>query len=452
MAGGVARPNERRQPLPKPVPAPGETVNRCRFSGLNLNGPRRFRTGQASDNPYYREKPIVASSDQSTGSPSRCVLHVINGEHYSGAERVQDLLAARLPEFRYHVAFACVKPREFAARRHYQQAPVFNVSMHNRIDMRPAWHLRSIIRQTGAVLLHAHTPRSLMVARLAAVTTGLPVVYHVHSPTSRDTTKALRNWLNNATERFSLTGVDRMITVSNSLHQHMAAQGYRAERLVTVPNGVPVADPLPARSVPRGPWTLGSVALFRPRKGLEVLLQTLAQLVHKGHPVRLRAVGPFESAEYEASIHELAAQLDVEQHIDWIGFTQNVPAELAMMDLFVLPSLFGEGLPMVVLEAMAHGLPVVATRVEGIPEAIREGQDGMLAQPNDAGDLATAVESVLSDPTAWLSMTRNVVERHAQQFSDIRMAEQVADVYRQLLDDANCNRARNDESVGDRSR
>ena len=66
------------------------------------------------------------------------------------------------------------------------------------------------------------------------------------------------------------------------------------------------------------------------------------------------------------------------------------------MDLFVLPSLFGEGLPMVVLEAMAAGVPVVATRVPGVPEAIRHGQDGVLVDPGDADDLAQAIAGVVN--------------------------------------------------------
>src|SRR5262245_45174319 len=92
------------------------------------------------------------------------VLHVINGEHYAGAERVQDLLAARLPEFGYEVGFACVKPVQFPNLRKSTQTPLYDLSMRSRIDLRAAWELRRIIRQDGYELLHAHTPRSLLVA------------------------------------------------------------------------------------------------------------------------------------------------------------------------------------------------------------------------------------------------------------------------------------------------
>ncbi len=374
------------------------------------------------------------SSSSLTRQPGRReVIHVINGEHYSGAERVQDLLAQRLPEFGFNVTFVCTKPGQFASLRQCQSAPLFDLPMRLRVDMRPARALARLARQRGCSLLHAHTPRSLMVARLAAMITPVPLIYHVHSPTSRDSSRPLRNWLNNATERFSLTGVDRLITVSSSLARHMVAEGIDAQRIVTVPNGVPGRGSLARRSAPSSTWTMGTIALFRPRKGLEVLLESLAQLRHQGHDVRLRAVGGFETPEYARTIHGLVDQLGIAPYVVWTGFTQDVPAELDMMDLLVLPSLFGEGLPMVVLEAMAAGVPVVSTRVEGVPEAVRDGVDGLLVEPGNATELSRAIGQVTVAPDRWSAMRGSAYQRHEELFSDRRMAAQVAAVYRDVL-------------------
>ena len=90
-------------------------------------------------------------------------------------------------------------------------------------------------------------------------------------------------------------------------------------------------------------------------------------------------------------------RLKLDDAIEWTGFTSDVRSQLARMDLFVLPSLFGEGLPMVVLEAMAAGVPIVGTRVEGVPEAIRDGEDGLLAEPSDPIDLARVLAGVSID-------------------------------------------------------
>jgi glycosyltransferase involved in cell wall biosynthesis len=149
--------------------------------------------------------------------------------------------------------------------------------------------------------------------------------------------------------------------------------------------------------------------------------------------VRLLAVGGFETAEYEAAIKQLADQLGVSKHIEWTGFTREVGQQLNRMDLMVLPSLFGEGLPMVVLEAMAAGVPVVGTCVEGVPEAVRDGLDGTLAQPGDATDLARAIRRITSGELSWSALSDSAYERQRECFSDRAMAQGVAEVYRQVL-------------------
>ena len=103
------------------------------------------------------------------------------------------------------------------------------------------------------------------------------------------------------------------------------------------------------------------------------------------------------------------------------------------MDLFVLPSLFGEGLPMVLLEAMAAGVPVVAARVEGVPEAIRDGIDGLLVPPGSAEHLARAVASVVRGEVDWAAWRASASARQAEHFSDRSMAAGVAKVYDRVL-------------------
>jgi glycosyltransferase involved in cell wall biosynthesis len=221
--------------------------------------------------------------------------------------------------------------------------------------------------------------------------------------------------------------------VSQSLREQMLAAGFAAERVSVVPNGVPSTAVPAERPPPSGAWTLGTVALMRPRKGIEVLLQALALLRRDGLPVRLRAVGPFETPDYERHIRRLGDTLGVSDMVAWPGFTSDVNAALAEFDLFVLPSLFGEGMPMVVLEAMAAGVPVIGTRVEGVPEVIRDNIDGLLARPGDAGDLAAAIGRVVRGDASWSALRRSALIRQAAHFSDHSMAQGVAQIYRRVL-------------------
>lgn len=380
--------------------------------------------------PAWDVQHIAASE---TAGPPIFALHLVNGEHYSGAERVQDLLARQLPRFGCEVGFACVKPQRFPNARETKTAPLVEMPMRGRFDLRVVKRLEKLCRDEDYDLIHAHTPRTALVGRLAARRAGVPFVYHVHSPAGRDSTRWLLNWINATAEWAAVRGADRLITVSPSLRDYMIGRGIPAERITYVPNGVPSSPLIAERKVPTGTWTLGVVALYRARKGIETLLESLAVLRSRNVNVRLRAVGGFETEAYKADIMGLAERLDLASSIDWIGFTRNVTRELAKINLFVLPSLFGEGLPMVVLEAMAAGLPVVASRVEGVPEAVVHRETGLLVDAGSVSQLAQSIEEVIAGDVDYMTLSRGARQRHAEQFSDTRMAEGVANVYREVL-------------------
>jgi glycosyltransferase involved in cell wall biosynthesis len=382
----------------------------------------------------YPVTPLSGSDDLRPSTVQTIkVLHLINGEHYSGAERVQDLLALGLPEFGFAAAFACLKPGQFAQCRRSQETPLWNVDMRSRLDLGIARRIARLVREGDFQLIHSHTPRAAVIGRIAAARAGVPLVYHLHSPTAADSTRRFRNRLNAAIEHWSLARAAAVIAVSHSLAAYAQQKGIAPSLIHVVPNGVPIVGRLAPRSTPDGVWTLGVVALFRPRKGLEVLLEALAAARTAGLPVRLRAIGGFETADYEAQIRGRVERLNLSDAIDWTGFTRDVLAELNKLDLMVLPSLFGEGLPMVVLEAMAAGVPVVATRVEGVPEAIRDGVDGLIVPPSNPQALRDAIGRCVRGEVDWASLRLAAHRRQAAMFSDRSMAEGVADVYREVL-------------------
>ncbi|EGV15979.1 glycosyltransferase [Thiocapsa marina] len=361
------------------------------------------------------------------------IIHVINGDLYSGAERVQDLLALRLPEQGFEVGFACVKPNKFPEARQAVDAPIHLLPMSSRFDLASGLRLSRIVKKHGYALLHSHTPRAALVGRVAAAFAGIPMVHHVHSPTARCTEDLGRNRLNSLIERLSVGGVRFLIPVSASLARYLREEGFSRERIRVVPNGVPTLGPLSERATPRDHWVIGTVALFRPRKGVEVLIEALALLRAGGRSVRLRAVGSFESADYESVIKGLARRLGVSDAIDWTGFTRDVESQLAQMDLFVLPSLYGEGMPMVILEAMAAGVPVVASDVEGVSEVLEHGRSGLVVPPNDPHTLAKTIAATMDGAFDWDAMRGAGWRRQSDLFSDQSMARGVAEVYREVL-------------------
>ncbi|MEM6979117.1 MAG: glycosyltransferase family 4 protein [Planctomycetota bacterium] len=383
------------------------------------------------------------ASDQSLGATTTAqVLHVVNGEHFSGAERVQAHLGHCLPTFGITADFACVKPGRFADRLDQQSdqpqphrwGRCWRTPMRHRFDRSVVTRVAAIVREHQYDLLHAHTPRTAMITAAVSRQCDVPWIYHVHSPAARDGSQWFRNRINAFVESRSLRSCAHQITVSKSLKSDLIARGFNQDDVTVVHNGVPAIFPKrDSQPVVGGLWTMGMIALMRPRKGLEIALRAIATLRQRGIDVTFRCIGPFETRAYRQAIDREIDRLNIGDLIQWVGFTDDVPTELAKLDAMVLPSLYGEGLPMVVLESMAAGTPVIATDVEGTPEAIRDGVEGWLAKPRDSDSLADAMESLIDGRFDWTAMSRAARDRHAEAFSDLAMAKATSRVYEHVL-------------------
>ena len=146
-------------------------------------------------------------------------------------------------------------------------------------------------------------------------------------------------------------------------------------------------------------------------------------------------VGRFITPQYRQETLALIDSLGVGDSVELVGFTSDVAARLRQMDLFVLPSTGPEGLPMVVLEAMAHGVPVIGSNVAGIADVLRDGVDGRVFAACDDEALAAVVEDFIQGRCDWQNMRRRVHQRHAAEFTAERMVRETADVYHAVLDD-----------------
>ncbi|MEM7475348.1 MAG: glycosyltransferase [Planctomycetota bacterium] len=377
---------------------------------------------------------VFVSSPSSPSSKNARVLHIINGEHFAGSERVQQHLGACLPEFGYDASFACLKDGKFRELSGLAPELVHDFTMNNRLDLGVVGDIAKLAKSEEFQLLHAHTPRSAMITAQVSYRTGIPWIYHVHSPTVRDCTSGWSNRINNWVESFSLRSCKMMITVSRSLRREMLRQGWQRSGIAVVPNGVPALKPIdPQSRLLDTAWRFGLIALMRPRKGVEVALQAL-NLVRQSDPnVELDLIGGFETNEYEEQILALEHDLDLHDCVVRSGFCKDIPSKVRDLDALVLPSLFGEGMPMVVLEAISAGVPVIATQVEGTPEIIRHNSEGLLAEPGDPESLAEQMLQLMQSREKWCELSANALGRHRENFSEIVMAQRVAKVYNRIL-------------------
>jgi len=358
------------------------------------------------------------------------VLHVVNGEYYAGAEKVQDLLALHSRQFGIDSGFACVRGNQFPLKRECQNAPL---ETHN---LAHPWHfnsIKSIVKmvETGDYdLLHAHTPRSGWAALSAGKLSGRPVAYTVHDMFLGQKSGVLRTAFNRYSIR-RLQHADFVTTVSPETTQLAEQLGLGKSRRMIL-NGVPAA-PNFNRQPPGKTWTLGSVGLIRPCKGIEVLIESIAILKKRNCPIRATIVGTFYTESYQQEIMQLVAKNGLTADIEFPGFTTDVPAHLKNFDLFAMPSVEPEGLPMVLLEAMAHGLPMIGSDVPGVRDAITHDSDGYIFPNKNPEALANTVQNFITGKINWLRLSKNAKSRHHEQFSAERMAQEFSEVYHNLV-------------------
>ncbi len=364
---------------------------------------------------------------------NRKILHVINGEHYSGGERVQDILAMTLPAFGYDVGFVCLKPDMFPDVYQSKDSPIYSFPMKHKADFSVYKQVQKVIDEEGYEIVHSHMPRTLPVARLACFFTGMPLVHHLHSPTLFEGPSLANNIISGCLERVSLIGARMIVPCSEGLGRYARQILLSKARTRVVLNGIPAIGPKIDRTPEPGKWVFGMVALFRPRKGIEYLLKAMRILKDDGFEFKLRAIGGFFSQEYEQEVLSLVAELGISDSIDWIGFTKDVATELASLDFFVLPSTHGEGLPIAILEAMSIGLPVITTRIDGNIEVIRDGMDGFLCEPEDAESMAASMKKLMGTPDGWQALSSNAFNRQQKYFSDDSMSGAVAKIYDEIL-------------------
>jgi glycosyltransferase involved in cell wall biosynthesis len=301
------------------------------------------------------------------------------------------------------------------------------------------WQLSRFIRAHRLALVHTNTLKADILGGLAARLAGVPVIWHVRDRIADDylprkVVKAflwMSGWLPTA-----------MIANSYATAATLTPGVGKHKPIYVVHDGTPLASFRPVAlsgSVvqghngrnPSNGAMVGIVGRISPWKGQDVFLRA-ARLVRASYPqARFRIIGSalFNEAAYEAHVNHLVAELGLDSAVEFRGFREDVAAEIAQLDVCVHASTRPEPFGQVIIEAMAAGVPVVATNAGGVPEIVQDGVTGLLVPMNDAEAMAAAVASLLADPSMAESMGRRGSEDVEQRFSIRKTASEVERVF-----------------------
>lgn len=369
------------------------------------------------------------------------VLHVINGEHFGGIERAVSLLTTRCADVSPSVV--CLMGDDLATVRAAMSACAVDVvRMSHRADVRSTVRLAHAARARGADLMHAHTLRAMLVAAAAGRLAGVPVVATLHSPIARDTEDEGRNRRNARLQRVLVRWTSAIIAVNDRIRRDAVSGGASPDAVTVVRNGIDlsscaIGDPSRLRASlpawPREALLVGTHALLRPRKGIDVLIRAMAIVARAVPSAHLVIVGNAESAGYLASLRTLATRVGVGDRVAFLAHRDDVGHVLAALDVFAMPSLYGEGTPFAALEAMAASRCIVAARSEGIDETIEDGITGLLVPPGDHAALAGALVSALGNAPLRGDLGQRARRDAEARFAADRMAADTEAVYRAVL-------------------
>lgn len=284
-------------------------------------------------------------------------------------------------------------------------------------------------------LLHVHSSKAGAIGRVAARAARVPVVYTPHCFAFIGPQRALRSALAVAAERALAAITGAIVCVADAerreaLRHHVG----RPDRLRVVHNGCPDCeeglDPdLELEAFAAGGPLVACLTVLRPQKAVEVFVRAAPRVLQRVPEARLAVIG---DGELRPGLEQLAQKLGLGERLRFFDFKGPASRQLRSLDVFILPSAW-EAFPISVLEAMACGVPQVATDVGGTSEAIAHGETGLLCPPGDPEALAERIATLLADPKRRRSMARASVERHRANFGLDPMVEGIVEVYGDIV-------------------
>lgn len=360
---------------------------------------------------------------------TRGIVLLITDLRYGGTPRSVQALALGLRDRGYQIRVASLLDGgEVADELRATGIPVDGLGMRES-PLGAVRDLYRLLRRERPAILHSFLFHANLAGRFVGRLTGVPVV--IASERSAEPTKSsARVWLDHLTWRLATIWTANAEAVARVLSQR---ESISAGRIAVIPTAVDTDrfSPGPADTAVRsqlgagsGDLLLLSVGRLNPLKGHATLIEAFALVAAARPSVRLAIVGDGEArATLEAQAHASGAG----DRIVFAGARADVLPCLRAADLFVLAS-ETEGLPGAVLEAMAAALPVVATRVGGTPEAVVDGETGILVPPHDPAAFASAIDCVLDSPDRGRALGQRARARVTERFSlsnTLRLTEQL---------------------------
>jgi len=360
------------------------------------------------------------------------ILHINTERTWRGGEQQTFYLLDGLKEQNIAAHLVCQPDSPMAERAKAAGIKTFAISMHGEADPVACFHIRRLVKQFNYDILHSHTSHAHTLAFGGSIGTGAKRLV-----TRRVDYSIFRHsFLKMSGIKYRYMG-DFYVAVSHEIKRVLINDGLDQERIFVIHSGI---DPdrfkestpehlISEFNIQKDQQVIINVAHLAWHKGQKYLIRAAALVLSRFPKVRFFIVG---GGKLMDELRSLSASLDLDNRLILTGFRSDVGAFYQLADLFVMSSV-KEGLGTAILDAIALGKPVVATRAGGVPEIIEDGITGRLVPPADPAALAAGIEKMLTDDESARQMAAKGQGLVMQRFTDRVMVVKYIELYRKIL-------------------
>lgn len=369
------------------------------------------------------------------------ILHIIDSEGFYGAEAVIINLVMEQKENGHKPKILNLRrcePSEQSLESESTKMGLdfFIIPLRFGFNIIGAFRIVQFAIANGFEIIHSHGYKSnILLGLMPKMIRKLPMITTLHGWTS--TKKFTKIWFYEQLDLISLKFIDSVVLVNQKMLSLSMLKKYKLKNLSVINNGIPLINfnnsgqPMDDKilSFCRHPFVIGSIGRLSKEKGFEYLIASLNALVQEGIDVRLIIIG--EGSE-RGSLEAMVEQICLKERVLMPGYLKYARNYIPFFKAFVISSLT-EGLPITLLEAMQARVPIVATKVGGIPEVLHNGKAGLLVDPCNVKSLVDAIEICYSNKNLVKELTLNGYEIATNDYSSNKMSSGYFKVYESVL-------------------
>lgn len=363
------------------------------------------------------------------------ILQINSAKNWGGGEVYTINLCQKLIAKGYNVMLACRTGSDISQIASKKGITLLELPLTGAVDFRSAWKLSQYCRKNEIDIVHVHLARDYWIARyLKAILPGIHLIFTRHLLKPIRTT-FFHKWL--------FKKVDKVIAVSNAVKESLLVQNLLPpERIITIYNGIDVNRFASASSgtirkelgFDKNLKIIGIIGQIAPHKGSDLFIESAA-LVSRQYPnTRFLLVGnDFQNGKYIEELRQISLNLGIGDKVFFLGQRTDIPEIMKDLDIFVLASK-NEPFGLVITEAMAAGLPVIATNAGGAIEIVLNNKTGLLVSPDQPASLANAIGILLENEYLAQTFGKAGQKRAFEKFDLDRMVEEIIAVYSMILE------------------